>query len=109
MTNTETETNPKSRIPGWVASCGTLLIVFGMLQAPKAYRDYQTGIRAGERTCELVGQGRSLKSAMQTVIREQGDTNVSDMWGFLVEAGGKQVLSDCDAVRQLVLRQTGLN
>lgn len=111
MTNTNTETKPttKGRIPGWVASFGTLLIVWGVLQAPKAYRDYQTGVRAGERTCELVGQGRSLKSAMQTVVREQGDKKVSDTWGFLMEVGGKQVLNDCEPLRRMVLRQTGMN
>ncbi|ABB35426.1 hypothetical protein [Synechococcus sp. CC9605] len=67
MTDTNTETTPKKRIPNWVISGGTLLLVFGALQVPKVWRAVNAGIEGGEHICQMAYDGHSFKSAVKSM------------------------------------------
>lgn len=66
MTETTTTTE-KRRIPRWVWSVATTGVVFGILQVPKIYQALVAGIEGGEHVCQMIYEGKSVKTAFESM------------------------------------------
>ena len=67
---TET-TIKKQRFPGWVVSTATIVAVFGLLQVPKIWRAIGAGIEGGEHICQMVYEGKSVKTAFESMADDK--------------------------------------
>ena len=98
MTETTTTTE-KRQVPRWVWTVVSTGVVFGMLQVPRVWRAVNAGIEGGEHVCQMVYEGKSVKTAFKSM---EGDKrfNYPKRYESIAKTALKGELSTCPALKR---------
>ena len=98
MTET-TATTEQRRIPRWVWTVVSTSVVFGILQVTKIWRAVGAGIEGGEHVCQMVNEGKSIKTAFESM---EGDKrfNYPRRYESIARTALKGELSTCPPLKR---------